>query len=74
MCQQNPSVDVHVRNCGTIALFTPLTPPAKEWVKNSVQDDATWFGASLVVEHRYVFDLLHGMQDEGFQISYEVRP
>ena len=65
------NIDVHVRNCGSIFLLTPLTDPAREWVKEHVQDDATWWGASLVVEHRYVEDILHGMSNEDFTMSYE---
>lgn len=36
-------VDVVVRNEGTIFLFTPLTPAAKQWIAANVQPNAQWF-------------------------------
>jgi len=35
--------DVLVRNEGTLFLFCPLTPRAKEWIDEHVQSDAQWF-------------------------------
>jgi hypothetical protein len=35
--------DVLVRNEGTVFLFCPLTPRAKEWIDERVQSDALWF-------------------------------
>ena len=39
--------DVLVRNEGTVFLFCPLTPQAKEWIDENVQSDAQWFGNAL---------------------------
>jgi len=44
--------DVRVRKEGTIVLFTPITPRAKQWIRANVQPDAQWFGDALVVEPR----------------------
>jgi len=65
------TIDVHVRNCGSIFLLTPLTEAARQWIKEHIPEDATWFGASLVVEHRYVEDILNGMSSEALALSYE---
>jgi hypothetical protein len=62
--QGNPEPDVLVRNEGTLFLFNPLTSRAKEWIDNNVQDDAQWFGTTLVVEHRYAWGLAQGMTDD----------
>jgi hypothetical protein len=61
--------DVLVRNEGTLFLFCPLTPLAKEWINENVQGDAMWFGAALVVEHRYAWRLAVGMKDAGFELA-----
>jgi hypothetical protein len=53
--------DVLVRNEGTVFLFCPLTPHAREWIDEYVQSDAQWFGNALVVEHRYAWGLAEGM-------------
>lgn len=55
--------DVLVRSEGTVFLFCPLTPRAKQWINENVQPDAQWFGQALVVEHRYALGLTVGMRD-----------
>ena len=55
--------DVLVRNEGTVFLFCPLTPRAKEWIDVHIQSDAQWFGNALVVEHRYAWGLAEGMKE-----------
>ncbi len=61
--------DVLVSCEGTIFLFTPITPRAKEWICASVQPDAQWLGASLAVEHRYAADLAAGMHEAGLTLE-----
>ena len=61
--------DLLVRNEGTVFLFCPLTPRAKEWIDEHVQSDAQWFGDALVVEHRYAWGLAVGMKDAGFELA-----
>ena len=75
-CKQNhmkikpkTTPDVLVRNEGTVFLFCPLTPRAKEWIVEHVQSDAQWFGNALVVEHRYAWGLAQGMKDEGLLLA-----
>jgi hypothetical protein len=57
--------DVLIHNEGTVFLFNPLTSRAKEWIDENVQEDAQWFGTTLVVEHRYAWGLAVGMKEEG---------
>jgi hypothetical protein len=52
--------DVVVRNEGSIFLFQPFTSRANTWITEHVQADAQWFGAALVVEHRYAIELAKG--------------
>jgi hypothetical protein len=61
--------DVLVANDGTVFLFNPLTPRAKEWIEEHVHSDARWFGTTLVVEHRYAWALAQGMQDAGLVLQ-----
>ena len=51
----------------TVYLITPLTPECGDWLKENVSDDAMYLGASLAVEHRYVENLVLGLQDQGFK-------
>ena len=61
--------DLIIRDAGTLFLFCPLTPKAKAWIDEYVQDDATWYGDALVVEHRYAWGLAVGMNDAGLTIA-----
>jgi hypothetical protein len=61
--------DLIVRDEGTLFLFCPLTPKAKAWIDEHVQPDATWYGNALVVEHRYAWALVGGMNDAGLTIA-----
>ena len=60
-------IDFAVRDEGTIWLFTPLTPAALQFLSEHIQDDAQYFGDSLIVEHRYVEDLLLGLSEHGLE-------
>ena len=63
--------DVLVHDEGTVVLFCPLSPEAKEWIDEHVQSGAMWFGNALVVEHRFAWDLAQGMKDAG--LTWEAR-
>jgi hypothetical protein len=63
--------DFLVQNEGTVFLFCPLTPQAKEWIDEHVQPDALSFGSALVVEHRFAWGLAQGMKDAG--LTWEAR-
>ena len=58
----------------SVYLITPLTRECEEWLKENVSEDAMYFGHSLAVEHRYVEDLIGGLEQEGFkyQRDFEV--
>lgn len=59
--------DFVVRDEGNIWLFTPLTPAALQFLSEHIQEDAQYFGDSLAVEHRYVYDLLIGVRELGLK-------
>jgi hypothetical protein len=63
-----PRPDAEVRNEGTIFLVTPRTEAAEDWIEEHTPPDTTWFGPSLVVEHRYVEDLVEGMRADGLVV------
>ena len=51
----------------SVYLITPLTPECEDWLKDNVSEDAMYLGPSLAVEHRYVENLVLGLQEEGFK-------
>ena len=57
--------DVVVSYHGSICLVEPISDAAKDWIAENVDPNAQWFGNALVVEPRYVDDLVLGMIDNG---------
>ena len=64
-------IDVTVRDEGTIFLVTPQTEVASVWIEDHVSGESTYFGRSLVVEHRYIRDLAIGMAADGLSVEWE---
>jgi len=61
------AVDFLVHDEGSIWLFTPLTPAALQFLSDHIQEDAQYFGDSLAVEHRFVYDLLVALRGHGLR-------
>ena len=58
--------DFDFANHGSICLLTPRTPEAHNWVDaNLPQDVMTWGPCSIVIEPRYVENILAGIAEEG---------
>jgi hypothetical protein len=63
------SPDFAVRSEGTIWLFEPQPPAAFAFLSEHIQDDAQYFGPSLVVNHSCVYDLLIGLRKHGLRTA-----
>ena len=61
--------DFAIQNEGTIFLLTPWTPAAQGWIAEHLPEDATHFGASVVVEHRFIRDILAGIVNGGLTVT-----
>ena len=64
----NPSADFAVENHGTIFLLRPITPAAFEWVQERLPEDRQEFGDAVVVEHRYIADIVRGILNDGLAV------
>lgn len=64
---ENRGFDFVVRDEGTIWVFAPQSPAALQFLSEHIQEGAQYFGESLVVEHRYVYDLLIGLREHGLR-------
>jgi hypothetical protein len=53
-----------VEDHGSIALVRPLTLDARAWLEEHT--DGQWFGGALVVEPRYLAQLVSALIDEGY--------
>lgn len=61
--------DFLVENHGTIFLLQPLTPAANSWVDEHLPEDHLTFGGAVVVEHRFIADIVRGAIADGLVVS-----
>jgi hypothetical protein len=61
--------DVMARSHGSVWMFEPVSPRAKEWVKENVAVEGwAWMGPAFAVDHRYADNLISGMVDAGMEV------
>ena len=67
----SPTPDFRVENHFTIFLLTPLTPAAQSWVQEHLPDEShrMEFAGSIVVEHRYIGDIVRGAMSDGLLVK-----
>lgn len=63
------TADYIVENHGTIFLVVPQTNKAQANLRDHAQEGAQHFGRALVVEHRYIADLVAQLQQEGWTVQ-----
>jgi hypothetical protein len=61
--------DFRCENHGSIFLLCPLSRPARSWIEENLPSDAQWFGNGVVVEHRYIWAILEGIQNDGLAVQ-----
>ena len=62
--------DVLIENHGSVALFTPITPEAHQWVEENVHVESwQWLGCSIACEPRCLEQLVEGMQEDGLVVE-----
>lgn len=57
------------RGGDTVFLLTPITIQAREWIDENVSEERTNFGDGIAVEHRYIVDLVEGIQRDGLVVA-----
>lgn len=62
-------IDARIENHGSIVLVRPLTAAADAWLDDNVGDGAQTFGGAIVVEPRYLYELVAGMQADGLVVQ-----
>jgi len=61
--------DFYVQDGGSIFLLQPLTEAARAWVSEHIPEDAQYFGSAVVVEHRYIGNIVAGIQNDGLTVE-----
>lgn len=69
MRKMKRKADISVTGGGTVYLVDWLTAKGKAWIAEHLPDDAQRMGESVVVEHRYIGDIVRGMVDDGLRVQ-----
>ena len=64
-----PSADFTIQNEGSIFLLQPCTDAARSWVEEFLPEDRLEFAGAIVVEHRYIQDIVHGIRRDGLEVA-----
>ena len=67
----SPTLDFLCENHGSILLLKPLTPSAVSWVEEHIgqEDGYQPYFPTVVVEHRYIADIVAGIQNDGLAVQ-----
>ena len=61
--------DFRCENHGSIFLLYPLNESAKSWIEENLPSDAQWFGNAVAIEHRFIWPILEGIQNDGLVVT-----
>jgi hypothetical protein len=62
--------DFQVQNHGTVYMLVPVSLAALEWVEEHTPADAMRLGRSVAVEHRFIEDIVDGIEGDGLAVTY----
>lgn len=64
------TVDFLCEDHGSILLLQPLTPSAISWIEEHIGKNSGYqpYFPTLVVEHRYIADIIEGIQNDGLAV------
>jgi hypothetical protein len=61
-------VDFTVSNHGSIFLLQAHTPEANQWIEDHLPEDRQTFGGAVVVQHRYIGQIVEGAVEAGLAV------
>jgi hypothetical protein len=57
--------DLQFCNAGSFATMTPVTDRGRDWVEENVGEDTLCLGGAILIEHRYLEDIVLGARADG---------
>ncbi len=67
---EHRSIDVQVKNEGTIFAFRPLTTAGLHWIRTKVHAEPhQWLGPILCVDHRYARGIMAAMRHDHLKLE-----
>jgi hypothetical protein len=61
--------DFSIRDEGSVVLLYPESDAAEAWAEAHISDEALHWAAAVVIEHRYVQDILDGIRADGLVVE-----
>jgi len=52
----------------TVFLLCPQSEAASAWIEEHIPEDATYLGSAVAIEHRYIQDIIQGIQSDGLEV------
>jgi hypothetical protein len=57
----------------SVYILVPISRKAKSWTKKFLPKNAMTFGDGIVVEWRYIEDIVEGMKDAGMKLNKDFK-
>ena len=61
--------DFIAHNHGSFWLLLAVTPAARQWEDEHLPEERQVFGNATAVEHRYIADILDGIENDGLDVG-----
>ena len=68
----SPTFDFEIRSDtfpATVFLLTPLTSAAHDWIDKHLPPDCLRWSGDVVVEHRYINEIVHGIVRDKLRVA-----
>lgn len=63
-------IDFDLVDSGPFMTLTPMTATAHKWVaENLTHEETLTIGFSVVIEHRYIEDIVGGLKSDGLTVN-----
>lgn len=61
--------DFELRDEFSICILRPLTDEGRDWINENIDPNHLTFAGGVVIERRYVTDILVGIEDSGLVVA-----
>jgi hypothetical protein len=62
------AIDLLVHGHGSVYLLRPTSRRGRRWVDEYVSDDHQEWAGAIVVEHRYIGEIVRGARADGLEV------
>jgi hypothetical protein len=68
---QKAAPDFLIENHGTLFFLRPLSQSAREWIEENISQTDSFQppGPTVLIDYRYISDIIRGLVEEGWMIQ-----